>query len=99
MNSAKSNDPNLSHFKNLILQVKELKSKYLELIDENNYLKLKLQENQKEIENQKKIIENLETQLKVRNLASQTIVSESQAQFIEDLLMDIDACLALLEKT
>jgi len=86
-----------AHFHKLINEVNQLKFKYLEVIDENRYLKLKLQEKEIDIENQKIFIKNLENQLKVRNLATETVVSENQQKYISDLLEEIDACLRLLE--
>jgi hypothetical protein len=86
-----------AHFRKLINEVNQLKFKYLEVIDENRYLKLKLQEKEIDIENQKIFIKNLENQLKVRNLATETVVSENQQKYISDLLEEIDACLRLLE--
>ncbi len=89
----------LSHLESLIQEVKQLKIKYLELLDENRYLKIQLEEKEVEIRNQKNFIQNLENQYKVRNLATQTVLSENQQKYIEDLLKEINACLGLLEIT
>ncbi len=89
----------LVHFQKLIKKVNHLKTNYLELVDENRLLKMKLEEKERELENQKNYSKKLESELKVRNLAPQSGVSENQQQYISELLREIDACLSLLENS
>lgn len=89
---------NLIELEKLIKEVKFLKNQYLELLDENRYLKIQLEEKNQEIESLKVVIKNLENQLKIRNLAFQTKDTENQQIYISELLKEIDACLGLLEK-
>lgn len=89
---------NLIELEKLIKEVKFLKNQYLELLDENRYLKIQLEEKNQEIESLKVVIKNLENQLKIRNLAFQTRDTENQQIYISELLKEIDACLGLLEK-
>ncbi len=88
---------NFLRFEDLIKKVNQLKIKYLELIDENRYLKMLLTEKEKELEKQNNLVKDLENQYKISNLATQTGVSENQRKYIEKLLEEIDACLSLLE--
>ncbi len=99
MENSETKETKFVHFQKLIKKVNRLKNNYLELIDENRLLKIQLEEKEQELENQKNYSKKLEIELKVRNLAPQSGVSENQQQYISELLKDIDACLSLLENT
>lgn len=90
---------NLQKIKKQIAKVLELKKAYLELQEENKYLKLLLNEYEAKYESQKKYIEDLEESIKLHNFATQIECSVEQNKWIDDLLAEIDACLSLLEET
>lgn len=99
MEDSKNQEVMFFHIESLIKRVNQLRNNYLELIDENRFLKIKLEEKERELENQKNYIKNLENELKNRNLATHSGISESQQLYINELLKEIDACLSLLENT
>lgn len=99
MTNQKIIEKKILHFNELIKEANNLKLKYLELIDENRLLKMQLEEKEQALESQKKYIKNLENQLEIRNLATHSGVSDNQQQYIRELLVEIDACLSLLESS
>ncbi|GIV43467.1 MAG: hypothetical protein KatS3mg035_0590 [Bacteroidia bacterium] len=99
MENSDNRNIDFHHFQKLIKKVIHLKNSYLELVDENRFLKIQLEERDKELEKKKNYIKNLEEQLEIRNLALKSSISENQQQYINELLKEIDACLRLLENT